>query len=249
MQSLRPTCNVAACGFKAVKLLVMLGPLFRGDGPYVWTSWKNKNKKKTLNNQSEDFKNKARHLPNKNLASRETKLDRDKTHPAPTSLARTLWNTNLLPRCASASWDLTALHLAFKRALSSPRAATKQFPAADDCLQPGQDARFSAYPVWTKYSPGSPVNKWDSMSLKGSHTEGERPTAAKETWASHQYSKTKTGTANKKRLVLSDKGVKYKILQPPSNKEKLQGIIRVYRAVLIYQAEPEWLSETLRPAV
>lgn len=77
MQSLGPTCNVAACGFKAVKLLVVLGPLFRGDGPYVWTSWKNKNKKKTLNNQSEDLKNKARHLHNKNLASRETKLDRD----------------------------------------------------------------------------------------------------------------------------------------------------------------------------
>lgn len=80
MQSLRPTCNVTSCGFKAIKLLVVLGPLFGGDGPYVWPSWKKKKNKTNEQKNNEQpkglktFKNKARHLQNKILAFSRDKV-------------------------------------------------------------------------------------------------------------------------------------------------------------------------------
>lgn len=163
MQSLRPTCNVTSCRFKAIKLLVMLGPLFGGDGPYVWPSWGKKKPKQTNKKTSEQpnglktSKNKAHHLQNKSLA-----FSRDKVRCGHTQLLPVWQGRYATQTCfpdvqaeLKQSPSQAASPSAFKRALSSFRAGAEQLPVAADCLQPEQDV--SHHPLC---EPNTPLAHW-----------------------------------------------------------------------------------------
>lgn len=164
MQSLRPTCNVTSCRFKAIKLLVMLGPLFGGDGPYVWPSWGKKKKqnkpiKKPVNNQMDWKLPKIKHITCKIKAwlSQETKLDVDT--PSSYQFGKdVMQHRPCFPDVQAKlrqSPSQTASPSAFKRALSSFRAGAEQLPVTADCLQPEQDV--SHRPLC---EPNTPLAHW-----------------------------------------------------------------------------------------
>lgn len=161
---LRPTCNETSRGFKAIELLVMLGPLFGGDGPDVWPSWKKtqtKSTKKPVNNQIDWKLSEIKHVTCKIKAwlSQETKLDtpssyqlgKDIMQHKPASQMCNPAETMPQPDCFS---------LAFKQALSSFRAGAEQFPVAADCLQPGQDV-----PHHPLCEPSPPLALWWASSV------------------------------------------------------------------------------------
>lgn len=130
------------------------------------------------------------------------------THPAPTSLARTLCNTNLLPRCASRAETILQPDC-FTLGFQTSSVVLQSWCRAVSCLCWLFAARagcVSPSPVWAKHCPGSPMNKWHWAHPRLSCTGVTPSGCQKSLHLSWQRSKN---TANKNNLVLSDKEVTF----------------------------------------
>lgn len=159
---LRPTCNETSRGFKAIELLVMLGPLFGGDGPDVWPSWKKNpnqiNKKNSEQpNRLKTFRNKAHYLQNKSLAFWRDKVRHTQLLPA--------WQGHYATQTCfpdvQPSWDNAPARL-LQPGFQTSSVILQSWCRAVSCgcwLFAARAGCASPSPVWAKPSPGSLMSK------------------------------------------------------------------------------------------
>lgn len=143
----------------------MLGPLFGGDGPYVWPSWGKKRttkqaNKKPVNNQMDWKLPKIKHITYKIKAwlSQETKLDVDT--PSSYQFGKDVMQHRPASQMCKPSWVNPPARLLHPR-LSNKLCLPSSWCRAASCccwLSAARAGCVSPSPVWAKHCPGSLTN-------------------------------------------------------------------------------------------